>query len=69
IDKMSHQDQLKNINLFIESAKEYGMDLIHLNDFDFERNSEIPYLEFSVLKKTNLGKLKSIIQKYLHEFL
>ncbi len=63
IDKVSNLDKKKKINLFIESAKEYGLDLIHLNDHKSEKKSEIPYLEFSALKKINLGKLKSLIQK------
>ena len=65
IDKISNLDKKEKVNLFIGSAKEYGLNLIHLNDFKLEKKSEIPYLEFSALKKINLVKLKSIIKKYL----
>lgn len=65
IDKFSNLDKKKIINLFIESAKEYGLKLVHLIDRKIEKKSEIPYLEFSALKKTNLTKLKQIIQEYL----
>ena len=65
IDKFSNLDKKKIINLFIESAKEHGLKLVHLIDRKIEKKSEIPYLEFSALKKTNLTKLKQIIQEYL----
>jgi len=65
IDKFSNLDKKKIINLFVESAKEHGLKLVHLIDRKIEKKSEIPYLEFSVLKKTNLTKLKQIIQEYL----
>ncbi|MCK4780445.1 MAG: 50S ribosome-binding GTPase [Candidatus Lokiarchaeota archaeon] len=65
IDKFSNLDKKKIINLFIESAKEHGLKLAHLIDRKIEKKSEIPYLEFSALKKTNLTKLKQIIQEYL----
>ena len=65
IDKLSNLDKKKIIKLFIESAKEYGLNLVHLDDYESERNSEIPYLEFSALKKTNLIKLKKVIQEYM----
>jgi len=69
IDKISNLNKKEKINLFIESAKEYGLDLIKLNDYSVEKNSEIPYLEFSALKKINIIKLKSIIQKSLNNFM
>ncbi len=65
IDKFSNLDKKKIINLFVESAKEHGLKLVHLIDRKIEKKSEIPYLEFSALKKTNLTKLKQIIQEYL----
>ncbi|GAG56781.1 unnamed protein product [marine sediment metagenome] len=68
IDKVSNLDKKKIINLFIESAKEYGLELIHLNDYRTEKKPEIPYLEFSALKKINLSKLKGLIQKFLSNF-
>ena len=65
IDKFSNFDKKRIINLFIDSAKEYDLNLIHLDDFKYNNKKEIPYLEFSTLKKINLGKLKKIIQKYI----
>ncbi|MFW9898836.1 MAG: GTPase [Candidatus Thorarchaeota archaeon] len=63
IDKISNIDKKKVINLFVESANEYGLSLTHLDEYNIE--TEIPYLEFSALKKTNLGKLKQTIQNFL----
>jgi len=65
IDKISNYDKKKIIVLFVKSAKEYGLNLIHLDDYEFDKKSEMPYLEFSALKKINLSKLKKIIQKFL----
>jgi GTP-binding protein EngB required for normal cell division len=65
IDKVSGFNKKKIISLFIESGKEYGMKMIQFEEFKFEVKSEIPYLEFSALKKTNLHSLKRTIQKYL----
>jgi len=67
IDKVSNFDKNKIISLFVNSAKEYGLNLIHLNDYNTKKKSEIPYLEFSALKKLNLQSLKGIIQKYLEK--
>ena len=64
IDKVSHIDKKRIINLFLESAKEYGLSFIHLDNFNFGKEAEIPFLEFSALKKTNLEKLRKIIHKY-----
>jgi GTP-binding protein EngB required for normal cell division len=65
IDKFSIFDKKRAIKLFIDSVNEYGLDLIHLNDFKYENKAEIPYLEVSALKKINIDKLKQIIQIYL----
>lgn len=65
IDKVSNINKRKTISLFIESSKEYGLKLVYLIDRKVEKKSEIPYLEFSALKKTNFTKLKQIIQEYL----
>ena len=62
--KVSNIDKRKIISLFIESSKENGLKLVHLIDREIEKKSEILYLEFSALKKTNLTKLKKIIQEY-----
>jgi GTP-binding protein EngB required for normal cell division len=67
IDRVSNFNQKKIISLFIDSIKEYGMNLIHLDEINFEKMLEIPYLEFSALKKINLLKLKRVIQKYLEQ--
>jgi len=40
-----------------------------LNDYSYEQKSKTPYLEFSALKKINLTKLKSIIQKHLANYI
>ena len=68
IDRLSNRDQKDKINLFIESANEYGLHLIHLNHYNSEKKSEIPYLEFSALKKINIGILKTYIQKFFVNF-
>lgn len=65
IDKISSMDQRKIIDFFLDSASEYGLTLIHLDNFSRENRTEIPYLEFSALKKTNLSKLKQIILVFL----
>ena len=65
IDKVSNFDKNKIINLLLRTAKEYNLNLIHLNNYDYKTNSEIPYLEFSVLKKINLKELKLAIQHFL----
>ena len=66
IDKFSTFDKKRIIQLFINSAKEYGLNLVHLNSYKNKNNFEIPYLEFSALKKINLKELKQAIQKYLN---
>jgi len=65
IDKFSNFDIKRVIKLFVDTALEYGLNLIHLDDFKYNNKKEIPYLEFSTLKKINLRKLKKIIQKYI----
>ena len=65
IDKLSNLDKRESINLFVESAKEYGLKLVHLDNLKTNNEAEIPYLEFSALKMINLRKLKETIQKHL----
>jgi GTP-binding protein EngB required for normal cell division len=61
IDKVSVFDKKRIISLLIKSANDYGLKLVQASD-EYDKNSrEIPYLEFSALKKTNLDKLKKII--------
>ena len=67
IDKLSNFDIKKSINTFVFSAKDFGLNLIHLDDFEKKNLQAIPYLEFSALKKINLGKLKGIIHKYMNK--
>ena len=67
VDKLSNIDVKKATNIFLSSAKDYGLNIIHLNDFNNENLQVIPYLEFSALKKINVGKLKGIIHKYLNK--
>jgi GTP-binding protein EngB required for normal cell division len=68
IDKMSNFDKHKIIKLLVNSAKEYGLNLISFDESNVENKTEIPFLEFSALKKINLDKLKQIIKKYLEFF-
>ncbi|MFX1316052.1 MAG: GTPase [Promethearchaeota archaeon] len=65
IDKISNFDKAKNINLFVESAEKYELNLVHLNEHKQNNKTEIPYLEFSVLKKINIEKLKETIHNVL----
>ena len=65
IDKVSVFDKKRIISLFINTAKDYGLNLIHLNERIDNDDSKTPYLEFSALKKTNLDKLKRTINIHL----
>ncbi|MFX1338016.1 MAG: GTPase [Promethearchaeota archaeon] len=67
IDKVSIFDKNKIINLFIYSAKDFGLNLVQLEKHKIDKTADIPYLEFSALKKINVGKLKQIIQYYLNK--
>ena len=63
IDKVSNIDMNRNIKSFLEHAKKFGLNLIHLDEYDPKNESLIPYLEFSALKKTNLDKLIKLITR------
>jgi len=65
IDKLSNIDVKKNINLFVDSAGDFRLNMIHLDKFGNTHDSNIPYLEFSALKKINLDKLKKFIHSSL----
>lgn len=65
IDKISNFDKKKAVNSFVYSAGEFGLKLIHLDNYKKDINDEIPYLEFSALKKVNLTKLRQIINNFL----
>ena len=64
MDKISVFDKKRIVSLLISSAKAYDLNLVQLTYDDVEDNSEIPYLEFSAIKKTNLDKLKRIINMF-----
>ncbi|MFX0083313.1 MAG: GTPase [Candidatus Hodarchaeota archaeon] len=65
IDKLSNFDKERIISLLLKAAKEYNLNLIHLNNYDYKTSFKIPYLEFSALKKINLKGLKTAIQHFL----
>ena len=65
IDKLSNFDKNKAIASFIESASEFGLKMVHSESYKKNINNEIPYLDFSALKKTNLNILRQIIHRYL----
>ncbi|MFX1366380.1 MAG: GTPase [Promethearchaeota archaeon] len=65
IDKLSNYDKNKIINLFIDSAKEFGLNPVSLKNHRIGDEKKSPYLEFSALKKINLDKLNQIIQEHL----
>ena len=63
IDKLSQFDKKKAIKTFVDSASEFGLNLVLIDQQKSE--GSIPYLEFSALKKTNFDKLKKKINLYL----
>lgn len=65
IDKISVFDKKRIFSLLINSAKAYDLNLVRITDEVGKNHNEIPYLEFSALKKTNLDKLKRIINASL----
>jgi small GTP-binding protein len=65
IDKVSNIDKIKILNLFLKSAEEFGLDLMHLDEFFKENNGQLPYIEFSALNKENLDKLKKMVKQNL----
>lgn len=65
IDKVSNFDKTKKINLFLKSAEEFGLELMHLDEFFKKNDARIPFIEFSALKKVNLEKLKKMVRHYL----
>lgn len=67
IDKISVFDKKKINSLLINSAKDYGLNLIQTTGEYIRDYNEIPYLEFSALKKTNIEKLKHIINIFLQK--
>ncbi len=65
IDKVTNLEKKRIINLFITTAKLYNLHLIPINEYNENNVMEIPYLEFSAVKKTNLGILKKNIDQLL----
>jgi len=65
IDKISIFDKKRIISLLINSAKAYGLNLVQITTQEVKNYNDIPYLEFSAIKKTNLDKLKRIINTFL----
>ncbi|MFW9897578.1 MAG: GTPase [Candidatus Thorarchaeota archaeon] len=65
IDKLTIFDKERIIQKFVKSAKNFGINLVQLNDYKNRNKLKVPYLEFSALKKENLKKLKKTIQNHL----
>jgi len=65
IDKLSNYDKNRIITLFLNSTSEFKLELIPLNELKKESKNQIPFLEFSALKKINLDKLKKFVQSFL----
>ena len=65
IDKVSVFDKKRIISLLINSAKDYGLNLVRIFEEEVKDHKEIPYLEFSAIKRTNLDKLKRVINVFL----
>jgi len=68
IDKVSVFDKRRIISYFIETARQYGLNFINLDKFNYDYAQALPYLEFSALKKTNLGNLKKTIHFVLRNY-
>ncbi len=67
IDKISVFDKKRIISLLINSAKAYELNLVQITDEEVKVYNEIPYLEFSAIKKTNLVILKRTINAFLQK--
>ena len=65
IDKISVFDKKRILSLLINAAKTYDLNLVQLTDEAVKDYNEIPYLEFSATKKTNLVKLIRVINSSL----
>ncbi|MFW9878657.1 MAG: GTPase [Candidatus Thorarchaeota archaeon] len=65
VDKVSNFDKNKIINLFLWATKDYNLNLVQLNNYDYKTISQTPFLEFSALKKINLKELKLAIRIFL----
>lgn len=67
IDKVSVFDKKRIILLLVNSAKDYGINVVPIPDEEIRIYEKVPFLEFSATKKTNLTKLKTIIQQKLNQ--
>ena len=66
IDKVTNLDKERIIGFFLSCATEFGLKIIHFDNYDYKnKEKNIPYMEFSALKKTNLRKLQKMINKNL----
>ena len=65
IDKVSIFDKTKKINLFLNTAEEFGLELMPLDEFFKKNDARIPFIEFSALNKENLEKLKKMVRHCL----
>ncbi|TFG02523.1 MAG: hypothetical protein EU539_13020 [Promethearchaeota archaeon] len=68
IDKVSVFDKKRIINYFITTAQQIGLNFVHLDEFNYDYAQSLPYLEFSALKKINLGDLKKAIYFVLRNY-
>jgi GTP-binding protein EngB required for normal cell division len=68
IDKISNFDEKRIINFFLDSARKYGLNIVPIDQFNYDYRVQIPFLKFSGLKKTNLGKLKKMINLYFTNY-
>ena len=66
IDKISNFDIKRIISLLLKTSNEFGLDLVNLDNYLNQNQAQIPYLEFSALKKINVDKLKKMINKSIH---
>ncbi len=65
IDKVSNIDKDRIISLFLNSAEKFDLNIVRIDKNNPEKLNDIPLVEFSALKKMNLGKLKETISKFL----
>ncbi len=67
IDKISNFDRRRIVNLLVKNLSDFDINLIQLKNSENITQTDIPYLEFSALKKTNLLQLKQTIFKRLNK--
>ncbi|MFX1390952.1 MAG: GTPase [Promethearchaeota archaeon] len=67
IDKVSNSEKNKILSLLINSAEEYGINIVNYNNFNHQVGSDIPLLEISALKRINIDKLRKFIKLYVNK--